>query len=92
MTVVIVLWIVLVAAAFCGGWYLRALRAVKRGESTARAEREAAIKACSKRHKDACAVYQMDKVQDWTGELERSQLRKLDREQQRAKRDAGIDE
>jgi hypothetical protein len=66
-------------AGGCFDWALRARLAVKRGESTARAEREAAIKACAKRHKDACAVYQHDRVEEWTGGLEREQLRELER-------------
>ena len=92
--------LVMCAAWFVAGWYLRARRAVRRGESTARAEREAAIKACARRHKEACIVYQQDRVHEWTGELEARQLRKTEAKQakdaekvhrRRAREDEGQD-
>lgn len=58
------------------GWWVRARLAIRRGETTARAEREAAILACAKRHKGGCLVYQQDRVREWTGELEREQVRR----------------
>ena len=69
------------------GWYFRARLAVRRGESTARAEREAAIRACARRHRDACAVFQMKQVDDWTQDLEK-ELRALHSRQERDAKDA----
>jgi hypothetical protein len=84
------LLVVAVAAAwFWAGWYFRARLAVRRGESTARAEREAAIRACAKRHQEACIVYQQDQVQEWTGDLEH-ELKALRKEREKeAAKDAG---
>ena len=80
--------VILVAIAwFLAGWFARARLAVRRGESTARAEREAAIRACAKRHMDACIVYQRDQVQEWTGDLEK-ELRALRKMQERDAKEA----
>ena len=81
-----ILVICVAVAWFSAGWYFRGRLAMCRGETTARAEREAAIKACARRHKEACIVYQQDRVQEWTGELEARQLRKAEAKQEKANR------
>ena len=87
MNVVVAVWLALLALAGWAGWYFRGRLAVRRGESTARAEREAAIRACAKRHRDACAVFQMKQVDDWTGDLE-VELKELRKMRQREAKDA----